>query len=208
MIQIGKRERELPSEIIISELMILTNWLCAGFLQRQSIPLIYRNQPEPRETVPGAGKDNLLLNLRQRRLLNRVTLSTSAGNHSSLGLQPYSTFTSPIRKYADLVAQRQLKAALLGESSPYPEEELRKIITDLEINRGKNQPGAGTAPPLLADKTPGRKDRRHPERPGGQSRIQPLRPLPYRLPGGNKYSLSTLRHSGSRTIFSSTAGKS
>jgi exoribonuclease-2 len=136
-IQISKRERELPSEIIISELMILTNWLCAGFLQRQSIPLIYRNQPEPRETVPGAGQDNLLLNLRQRRLLNRVTLSTAAGNHSSLGLQPYSTFTSPIRKYADLVAQRQLKAALLGESSPYPEAELRKIITDLEINGAK-----------------------------------------------------------------------
>lgn len=136
-IQISKRERELPSEIVISELMILTNWLCAGFLQQQSVPLVYRNQPEPRESIPGAGKDNLVLNLRQRRLLNRVTLSTAAGNHSSLGLQPYSTFTSPIRKYADLVAQRQLKAALLGDRKPHSEEELKQIIADLEINGSK-----------------------------------------------------------------------
>lgn len=136
-IQISKRERELPSEILISELMILTNWLCAGFLKQQSIPLVYRNQPEPRETLPGAGKDNLVLNLRQRRLLNRMTLSTAAGNHSSLGLQPYSTFTSPIRKYADLVAQRQLKAALLGDRKPHSEEELKQIIADLEINGTK-----------------------------------------------------------------------
>jgi exoribonuclease-2 len=135
--QISKRERELPSEILISELMILTNWLCAGFLRQQSVPLIYRNQPEPRETLPGAGKDNLVLNLRQRRLLNRVTLSTSGGNHSSLGLQPYSTFTSPIRKYADLVAQRQLKAALLGDRTPHSEESLQQIIADLEVNQPK-----------------------------------------------------------------------
>lgn len=136
-IQICKRERELPSEILISELMILTNWLCAGFLRQQAVPLVYRNQPPPRETITGAGKDNLVLNLRQRRLLNRVTISTAAGSHSSLGLQPYSTFTSPIRKYSDLVAQRQLKAALLGDRAPHAEEELKQIIADLEINVSK-----------------------------------------------------------------------
>lgn len=136
-IQICKRERELPSEILISELMILTNWLCAEFLRQQAVPLVYRNQPPPRDTIPGAGKDNLVLNLRQRRLLNRVTLSTTAGSHSSLGLQPYSTFTSPIRKYADLVAQRQLKAALSGDQKPHSEEELKQIIADLEINGAK-----------------------------------------------------------------------
>ncbi len=136
-IRISKRERELPSEILISELMILTNWLCAKFLRQQAVPLVYRNQPEPRETIAGAGKDNLALNLRQRRLLNRVTLSTVAGSHSSLGLQPYSTFTSPLRKYADLVAHRQLKAALFGDRAPHSEEHLKRIIADLEINQAK-----------------------------------------------------------------------
>jgi exoribonuclease-2 len=136
-IHVCKRERETPSEIIISELMILTNWLCASFLQEKGIPLIYRNQSEPREIVEGAGKDNLFLNYKQRRLLNRVTLSTVPGNHSSLGLKPYSTSTSPIRRYMDLIAQRQLRSALIEDRKPYSEEELKQMIVDTEFNKTK-----------------------------------------------------------------------
>ena len=136
-IHVCKRERETPSEIIISELMILTNWLCASFLQEKGIPLIYRNQSEPREIVEGAGKDNLFLNYKQRRLLNRVTLSTVPGNHSSLGLKPYSTSTSPIRRHMDLIAQRQLRSALIEDRKPYSEEELKQMIVDTEFNQTK-----------------------------------------------------------------------
>ncbi len=136
-IQISKRERETPSEIIISELMILANWFCARFLQERGIPLIYRNQLEPREMVEGAGKDNLLLNYKQRRLLSRVNLSTVPGNHNSLGLKPYSTSTSPIRRYLDLIAQRQLRSVLIEDRKPYSEEELKQMIVDTEINQTK-----------------------------------------------------------------------
>jgi len=137
-IQVSKRERENPSEIIISELMILTNWLCARFLQEKGVFLIYRNQSEPREIVEGAGKDNLFLNYKQRHLLNRVNLSIIPGNHSSLGLKPYSTFTSPIRRYLDLIAQRQLKSALIVYMKPHSEEELKQLIIDTEINHTKS----------------------------------------------------------------------
>ena len=136
-IQVNKRERETPSEIIISELMILTNWLCASFLQEKGIPLIYRNQLEPKEMVEGAGKDNLFLNYKQRRLFNRVILSTTPDNHSSLALKPYSTFTSPIRRYLDLTAQRQLKSVLIEDRKPYSEETLKQMIVDTEINQTK-----------------------------------------------------------------------
>jgi len=136
-IQVNKRERETPSEIIISELMILTNWLCASFLQERGIPLIYRNQSEPKEMVEGAGKDDLFLNYKQRRQLNRVTLSTAPGNHSSLALKPYSTFTSPIRRYTDLTAQRQLKSALIEDRKPYSEDRLKQTAVDTEINQTK-----------------------------------------------------------------------
>jgi exoribonuclease-2 len=132
-IQVSKRERETPSELIVSELMILTNWLCARFLRDRGIPLIYRNQLEPREIVEGAGKDNLYLNYRQRRLLNRATLSTTPDTHSNLGLKPYSTFTSPLRRYLDLIAQRQLKSALMEDKRPYSEEELKQRIVDAEL---------------------------------------------------------------------------
>ncbi len=136
-IQVSKRERETPSEIIVSELMILTNWLCARFLQDRDVPLIYRNQLEPREIVEGAGKDNLSLNYKQRRLLNRVILSTTPENHSGLGLNPYSTFTSPIRRYLDLIAQRQLRSVLIGDRKPYSEEELKQLIVDIGSTQTK-----------------------------------------------------------------------
>jgi exoribonuclease-2 len=135
--QVNKRERETPSEIIISELMILTNWLCASFLHEKGIPLIHRNQLDPKELVEGAGKDNLFLNYKQRRLFNRVILSTTPDNHSSLGLKPYSTFTSPIRRYLDLTAQRQLKSVLIEDRKPYSEEKLKQMIVDTEINQTK-----------------------------------------------------------------------
>ncbi len=135
--QVNKRERETPSEIIISELMILTNWLCASFLHEKGIPLIHRNQLDPKEMVEGAGKDNLFLNYKQRRLFNRVILSTTPDNHSSLGLKPYSTFTSPIRRYLDLTAQRQLKSALIEDRKPYSKEKLKQMIVDTEINQTK-----------------------------------------------------------------------
>jgi len=136
-IRVSKRERENPSETIISELMILTNWLCARFLQEKGVPLIYRNQSEPRAMVEGAGTDNLFLNYKQRQLLNRVNLSTTPGNHSSLGLKPYSTFTSPIRRYLDLIAQRQLQSTLIEYRKPLSEEELKQLIIDIEINHTK-----------------------------------------------------------------------
>ena len=53
------------------------------------------------------------------QLATRSTLSPSFydcenGHHASLGLPAYGTWTSPIRKYADLINHRQLKALWLG----------------------------------------------------------------------------------------------
>jgi exoribonuclease-2 len=134
-IQVSRRERESPSEIIISELMILTNWLCAGFLNDRGIPLIYRVQREPKELLEGAGSDDFFINYQQRRLLSRMMLSTIPGSHSSLGLMPYSTFTSPIRRYLDLVVQRQLCSVLLDDEMSYSEEDLKSVIIDTEMNQ-------------------------------------------------------------------------
>jgi exoribonuclease-2 len=136
-VQVSRRERETPSEVIISELMILTNWLCAGYLQERGVSLVYRVQPEPKELLEGAGGGELFINYRQRRLLSRMMLSTSPESHSSLGLTPYSTFTSPIRRYLDLVAQRQLCSALLNDRKPCSEEELKQLIVDTEMNQPK-----------------------------------------------------------------------
>ena len=66
----------------------------------------------------------------QRRLLNRFVLGPWPGRHSGLGLDSYVTATSPIRKYFDLVTQRQIRAAL-GLEDGYDEAALSRTIAQL-----------------------------------------------------------------------------
>ena len=63
----------------------------------------------------------------QRRLLSRFVLNSEHEHHSGLGLDAYVTATSPIRKYFDLVTQRQIRA-VLGLEEPYSMKEIDNII--------------------------------------------------------------------------------
>ena len=66
----------------------------------------------------------------QRKHLNRFVLRTGPEKHYGLGLDAYVTATSPIRKYFDLVTQRQIRS-LLGLESAYTEKEIEEIIEHL-----------------------------------------------------------------------------
>ena len=66
----------------------------------------------------------------QRKQIHRFALSNTPEPHSGLGLASYVTATSPIRKYSDLVTQRQLRAAA-GLESPYTQNQIDAIIADL-----------------------------------------------------------------------------
>jgi len=132
-INIERRERETPSQIIVSEMMIMANWLAASLLREAGVPCIYRVQPEPRERVVSGGESaDLLTCYKQRKLLSRVSTQLEPGTHSSLGLVPYSTLTSPIRRYLDLALQRQLVSLLKGEDPPYTREDLERIAAQCE----------------------------------------------------------------------------
>jgi exoribonuclease-2 len=71
----------------------------------------------------------------QRKFLSRFVLNTQAEHHTGLGLNAYVTATSPIRKYFDLVTQRQLRAAI-GLEPLYTTGEIERIIQALEQPMG------------------------------------------------------------------------
>ena len=52
------------------------------------------------------------LDARIRKFQTFSTLSTQVAAHYGLGVEAYATWTSPIRKYGDLINQRAIKAAL------------------------------------------------------------------------------------------------
>jgi exoribonuclease-2 len=128
---ISRTNRESPGRMLVSELMILANEMAARFLVQNDLPAIFRSQPEPRERLFENSQGSLFQNWMQRKLINRFVLGSTPERHAGLGLEQYITATSPIRKYSDLVTQRQLRAAS-GLEAPYSQQEIDTIIAASE----------------------------------------------------------------------------
>ena len=105
-VTIRPRRRGSPLDLVVAELMILANSHWAGWLAELKRAGIYRSQSLQR--VGG------------RWLPGRVRMSTVPAPHESMGVPHYTWCTSPLRRYVDLVNQRQLIAAVRGEPPPYP----------------------------------------------------------------------------------------
>lgn len=123
--------RESPGRMLVAELMIMANWLMADFLHQHQMPTVFRSQPSPRERLYKQNEGNLFQNWMQRKLLSRFILSPSPEHHAGLGLNVYTTATSPIRKYFDLLSQRQIRA-VLGLEAPYTADEITEFIAQLQ----------------------------------------------------------------------------
>lgn len=130
MIHISQYKKETPSQIIVSEWMIAANGLAASYLAERGIASLYRSQAECKPETNQVESEHELFHIyRQRRLFARAELDTKPGMHCSLAMPYYTSITSPIRRYIDLVVQRQLKHALVDEAPLYSEDELRQLIT-------------------------------------------------------------------------------
>ncbi len=71
------------------------------------------------DSLPTSFLDN-----RIRRFLSFGGMSTRPEPHFGLGLKAYATWTSPIRKYGDMVNHRLLKAIICGKDARRPSEEI------------------------------------------------------------------------------------
>jgi exoribonuclease-2 len=130
-LMVSKTNRESPGRMLVSEMMIMANWLMARFLSERNLPAIFRSQPDPKERLYHEDQGTLFQNWMQRRLLSRFVLSSRSERHSGLGLDAYLTATSPIRKYFDLVTQRQIRSAF-DLDTPYTSREIEQSLHSLE----------------------------------------------------------------------------
>jgi exoribonuclease-2 len=116
-----------PSRLIVAELMIFYNWLAASFGVDHQIPLLFRTQAQPSERFTVDEHGYLFYAFRQRRKLNPLHIETKPKPHSVCGLNVYTQCTSPIRRYLDLLAQRQIKGFITEGKPPYDEKGLEAI---------------------------------------------------------------------------------
>ncbi len=70
------------------------------------------------------------LDSRIRRFQSFAEISTEPGPHFGLGLEAYATWTSPIRKFGDMVNHRLLKAIMRGETIARPQDDMTLIMTE------------------------------------------------------------------------------
>lgn len=105
---------------LIAELMILTNTSIANFLAENNTPALYRTQDVGTTDFEEVKKT-------MGHCLVPAIYSSNAKPHVGLCLTAYTHFSSPLRRYVDLVNHRIIKAILKKESSPYILEELENI---------------------------------------------------------------------------------
>jgi len=130
-IEVSVRERESPSQVLVSELMIQANRLFAQFLQERKIPAFFRSQPAPLERISLGDEYDPVTSYRAKKALARSDLNTEPGPHSTLGLPVYATATSPLRRYTDLIVQRQLKAILKSDAPLLNRKALESILEQI-----------------------------------------------------------------------------
>jgi ribonuclease R len=141
---IEKTTRDI-SHIIIEEFMIAANQAAATFMHQQNLPSVSRSHPEPDEDEmhnfaefifncknkridPFSKKklqafldeisdhpESYIINLMLLRSMKKAEYSTTDSSHFALGLEHYAHFTSPIRRYPDLIVHRLLDLFFQGQ---------------------------------------------------------------------------------------------
>ena len=94
-VSVVRRERGSPIDMLVSEMMILANSTWARMLHDNDLPGLFRVQP--------AGK---------------VRMSTKSEPHIGMGVQHYGWFTSPLRRAADYINQKQLLSLIDDTAEP------------------------------------------------------------------------------------------
>jgi exoribonuclease-2 len=123
-----------PGRVLVSEMMILANRIAAQYATRHAVPIIFRAQDPPSRPPADSvshGYDPVEINHLLKRI-KRSRFSLSPQAHAGLGLDAYTQLTSPIRRFADLVIQRQMAAHLAGGPLRYEHEELLEVLVNAE----------------------------------------------------------------------------
>ncbi len=113
---------DTPSRILVSEMMILANQEAARYVSDRLAPGLFRAQDPPKQHLVHGEDNDLFINTRQRKQLSRGELLTVAKKHSGLGVNQYTTVTSPIRRLLDLVMQHQLHSLVRREEPRFTAE--------------------------------------------------------------------------------------
>jgi len=127
------------SQQIIAEFMILANTVAANHLNQASYPALFRNHatrnlPEDKQLLMPHIQDIASPEELRKFLgscLGRAKYDPISTGHFALNLPSYLHWTSPIRRYADVVVHWGLKGLINATKPPYNHDELAGIAEQI-----------------------------------------------------------------------------
>ncbi len=123
--------------LMVAEFMVLANSLAARFLADRQEPGLFRSQGPARKRFYKHPDDDIFILFRQRRFLSRGNLDTTPKRHDGVGVEQYTTTTSPIRRLLDLVMQHQISGILAGHGAKFTDLDLRGIANLISSTQSK-----------------------------------------------------------------------
>lgn len=119
---------------MVAELMILANSLLAEFCRDRELPAAYRSQKAPDlDGIPEELPDGPLRRFLTLRRIAPADLSTRPAHHAGLGVSAYLQATSPLRRYPDLVMQRQIGGFLERGEPPYSSQQVTDVTQRADV---------------------------------------------------------------------------
>jgi len=137
-ILISKLEKTI-AHTIVAEAMILMGYVTSLFLKKYNLPAAYRIQKincNPNEIL-NKYKDSETKYIILKQYLGRSYITIKPGNHESLGLPSYVQCTSPLRRYLDLIIQRQVYNKI-SSNDFISENSITKIIDYSKSRQSEN----------------------------------------------------------------------
>ncbi len=146
-----KHREDTIGYVIIQELMILANIAVAEYAVKNDIPILFRNHiarsaaPERRdllqllESIAVIPEENIVtVRNATYMMFNRAEYGPVILGHFALNVGAYTHFTSPIRRYADLLNHQQIRAYIQNEPLPHSKEEIQAIASHINLKHLEN----------------------------------------------------------------------
>ena len=124
---------------LVSESMILMSFIISDFLLKNKIPAPFRSQKINCnvEEILEKNKDSLIKYSILKQYIGKSFISIKHNKHETLGLVSYVQSTAPLRRYIDLIVQRQLYL-YFNNLTPLKEDEINILIGDYKIRQSEN----------------------------------------------------------------------
>lgn len=117
------------SKLIVSELMILYNRILAEFCYDSELPVIYRTQEKIEiDDLDLQDLSSIVKRYIVYKKMKPVAFSTNPSPHFFMGVDKYIQSTSPLRRYFDLMMQRQIINYKFYNKIIYTADDLKLII--------------------------------------------------------------------------------